>query len=202
MAYCKFCGMESNQEDKCEWCGKVLFRPASVQEPPPMSTIEVVEQAEAVERKGRITFIVVCSCLLVIAAVVVALRYSYYPGVTWAMLFTAGMLLRYFLIIPAFEDEWEEMLIPGIMLVLLPASVVYVLYMVWGLMNRSIDFTIIWILSVYAVIATVLQIVFIIAAPSEIGFYLWMRAYVTQVLGLVAIFGGWACSNIITPLHK
>jgi len=47
--YCKWCGMESDDDRRCSWCGRVLSspaadQPAAVKEPPPPEAEEVAEE--------------------------------------------------------------------------------------------------------------------------------------------------------------
>ena len=197
MAYCKFCGMDSKKPDKCEWCGRELVRQPSPAKPPdPVQiTAQLVEQEEEAGRKSRVAFYISSIVLLVIGAVVMAIRKELYPYVIIGGLFISGMLLGYFRIIPAFDDEWVEMGIPLALLLVLPAIIVCGGYIAYGLIYRSMDLTVVWLVGTFVVMLTALEIVTILSMINGVPTsFIWM-IHGIEFISLAAIIMGWIVSG-------
>lgn len=212
MAYCKFCGMDSKDPAKCEWCGKPLGQgvstPRAPSPPPPdarPTTWEIVEREEAEDRRSRLMFFLVCGGLVVFSAVVISVRASLFPWVILGSLFAAGMLLGALRVIPAFEDEWTEVGIPFVLALIFPAFFVCLGYLAYGFISRSMNYPIIWLLSVYLIVLTFLEIVTIIALSSSAGGVsmdaLWKLRGV-EILSLITVLFGWIASGSVRPRHK
>jgi hypothetical protein len=100
------------------------------------------------------------------------------------------------------EDEWTEFVVPLVLLLVFPAIFVYLGYLTYGLFTRNMDLTVVWLLSVYFAVLTVLQVVTIVAAPAEVSFATWLRFRGVEVFGLIATIAGWAASSAFRPLSK
>lgn len=209
MAYCKHCGMDSPDPDKCQWCGRSLV-PAP---PPPAapdsrlpplrpSTWELVEQEEENARKGRTGFIISCCAMLILAACIIACKWWLYPWITIGGLFAAGMMLGGFGVIPSSFDEWQDFLVPGLLLVFFPAAIVCIGYVAYGLINRDVNFTVVWLLGVYVVALTVMEgATFLGFAIHDQLIALW-RLRGVEILGMLMIILGWICSGAVRPVNR
>lgn len=199
MTYCKFCGMESKKPDKCEWCGRVL---AQTQPPPPVkppdfvpTTADKVEQMDEEDRKSRARFYVSSIALLILAAILVAIHKQLYPFVITGGLFVSGILLGRFRIIPPFDNEWSEMGIPLLLVLLLPSFIVCAGYIAYGLIYRSMDLTVVWLIGTYIAMLTALEIIVtaVMIGGVPAGFLLWIR--VIEFASLAGIILGWMVSG-------
>ena len=209
MAFCKHCGMDSPDPAKCQWCGRALVpappvpaAPDSRLPPLRPSTWELVEQEEENARKGRIGFIISCSAMLFLAAYVIAWEWWLYPWITIGGLFAAGMMLGGFGVIESSFDEWQDFLVPGLLLLFFPSAIVCIGYVAYGLINRDVNFTVVWLLGVYVIALTVLE------AATFLGFaihdqmiVLW-RLRGVEILGMLTIILGWICSGAVRPIHR
>lgn len=195
MAYCKFCGMESKTADKCEWCGRSLAMPAAKPREITPTTADIVEKAEEEERKSRVAFYISNIALLVLAAILIAVKKELYPLVIIGGLFISGVLIGYLGVIPSFEDEWLDVGIPVGLIFFLPAFVVCAGYIAYGLIYRSMDLTIVWLLGTYVVMVTALEAVTILVMIGGVpaGFILTIHG--VEFLGLVAMVFGWISSG-------
>jgi len=204
MAYCKWCGMESSGPAKCSWCGRAIAATGPPKPAPSMArpAAEVVEEVEQTGRRALVVFFGCCGAMVVLACVLIFWRYSLYPAVTIGSLFVAGIMLGAFGVVPPFEDEWVELGVPLLFLLIFPAFFVYLGYLIYGLVTREMNLTVVWLLSVYFAMLLVLQVVTIVAAPPRIhaGFYLKFHA--VEFLGLVGIGFGWISSSWFCPLSK
>lgn len=204
MVYCKWCGMESSDPAKCSWCGRALVQAAPAQPAPSMvrSAGEVAEVAEEAGCRTRLKFFICCGALILLASFLIFWRYPLYPVLTLGSLFVAGVMLGTFGVVPPFEDEWVEIGVPLLLLLIFPALLVYLGYLIYGLVTREMDLTIVWLLSVYFGMLVILQVVTIIAAPALIPASLYWRFHAVEFLGLAAIGFGWISSSWFRSLAK
>ncbi|GEM_PF-7089702 len=103
MVYCKWCGMESRNDRKCEWCARDLSPPAQSDpqaQAAPLPVVDYVADFEEENRRQRIVFYVACSLLTVLACGLVAWRHTLYPTVSQSSLLIAGILLGALRILP------------------------------------------------------------------------------------------------------
>jgi len=198
MAYCKWCGMESKDPWKCEWCGRPLASAPRRQTPgvrPVKTAQEVVEEKEEESRTSRRAFFISCAVLAVVASGLILWRYPLYPWVTIGSLFAAGIMLGYLDVIPPFEDGLVNAGIPLVLAFFFPAFFVCLGYVVYGLIMREMNFTIIWLLGVYLGLLTVLQIVTFIALPDPVPAMTWVTFRGVELLSLAAAILGWIGSG-------
>jgi hypothetical protein len=195
MAYCKFCGMESKRPDKCDWCGRSLApEPGRPPEIVPTTAQRIQEEEEA-GRKSRATFYISNIVLLVIAAIILVINKGLYPVVILGGLFISGFLMGYLRVIPSFEGEWLEIGIPFILIFFLPAFFVCLGYIAYGLIYRSMDFTVIWLLGTYVVMLTALEAIIFIAYAKGLPPMFFLKIHGSEVLGFAAIGVGWISAS-------
>jgi len=201
MTYCRFCGMESKKPDKCEWCGRALVQ-QPVQPPvrppePVRTTAQLVEEEEEAGRKSRVAFYITNIALLVLAAIILLIRKDLYPLVIIGGLFISGILIGYFQVIPPFDQEWVEVGVPLGLLLFFPAIIICAGYIAYGLIFRSMNLNIVWLLGTYlvmiAALETVTVLVMIKGAPAS---FFW-KIHSVEFLGLAAIMFGWICSGLL-----
>ena len=196
MTYCRFCGMESSKPDRCEWCGRELAQPPPAKPPEIVpTTAGRVEMMEEEGRKSRVAFYITNVVLLVLATAVVAIRKELYPLVIIGGLFVSGLLLGYFRIIPSFDNEWVEMGVPLLLILFLPAIIVFAGYMAYGLIYRSMDLTVVWLLGTYVAMLTALEIVTILAMTSGVPVSFMWKIRGVEFLSLAAVIFGWIASG-------
>ena len=158
-----------------------------------------MEAAEETEHKARAAFFTSCGILVVLASCLIAWRFTLYPYVAGGGLFVTGILLRYFRILPTFDfNEWIEFVVPLALLIVFPALLVLLGYVVYGLVTREMDLTVVWLLSVYFGFLTIIQVVTIIAGPERISFTMWLQFRGVEILGLLAIIFGWVVGSSLT----
>lgn len=187
--------MESKTKGKCEWCGRNLAVPAAKPHEITPTAAKIVERAEEEERKSRVAFYISNIALLVLAAILIAVKKELYPLVIIGGLFISGVLISYLGVIPSFEDEWLDVGIPFGLILFLPAFVVCAGYIAYGLMYRSMDLTIVWLLGTYVVMVTALEAVTILAVIGGVpASFVWM-IHGVEFLGLAAFIFGWICSG-------
>lgn len=198
MPYCKFCGMESAEAAKCTWCGRSLTDTA----PPELhSTMDAVEEAEERERGSRKLFFSCCGIVLVVALMLLFWRFPLYPWVMIGAQFAAGILIGTFGIVPPFEDEWWEMGVPLILVIVFPAFFVFIGYLAYGLITREMDLTVVWLLGTYFAMLLGLYLCLIIAAPSAVPASMIWYLRGVEILSLVAVGAGWIASSVFRPLY-
>lgn len=213
MTYCRYCGMESKEPKRCEWCGKDLTVPLPSEIPEMKAAQDIVEELEERGRESRSKFFIIVGCLVAVAAGLIIWRLSLYPTVTLATLFTAGILLAAMGVIRSFEDEWLEMFIAIVLRVALPgplALIAYIGYVIWGRIKQTIDPTAVWLLGVYFGILTTIQVVTMIvikvasagAAPVTVPMSVGVQFYFVDLLGLTAILVGWIASSLFSSLSS
>jgi len=210
MAYCKWCGMDSRDAGKCEWCGKSLDAPPGNAPPPagvPLPARDYVAAFEDENRGLRVAFYISIVGLLVVASALIGWRFLLLPYVILGALFIAGILLGALRILPPIEDEWHEFVIPAILILVLGPEIAFVGYLVYGLLTKAMDLTVVWLLSVYFAMFLLIQIAAVLLLALGLGpetvsfaFFLQMRGAAT--LGLVSTVFGWGASSFFRPMDK
>lgn len=199
MAYCKYCGMESADQEKCEWCGRALTgapaRPAQPHAPLVRTTQDVIEELDEAARKSRGAFFVSCAVLTLVAASLILLFHWLWPWVTVGCLFAAGFMLGHYGIIPPFEDDWVDVSIPFVLIVFLPAFFVLLGYVAYGMINRDMNFTLVWLMGVFLGVVTILEVSTFIAVHSGAPSNILLKMSVVEGLGFGAAAAGWILSN-------
>jgi hypothetical protein len=199
MTYCKYCGMESKTADACEWCRRSLRPtappPASSAASPIRSASDIVAEADETARKNLVAFFICCGILMLLTFIMVGIRFSLYPYMAIGSMLAAGILLGYFGIIPPFEQEWSEIGVPLILLIIFPAIFVYIGYVIYGLITRQMDLTFVWLMSVAIGMMFVLEIgcaVIGMISQSTVSFITFKGV---EILGFIAVLGGWMISG-------
>lgn len=100
------------------------------------------------------------------------------------------------------EDEWQEFIIPAILILVCGPVVAFVGYLLYGLVTRQMDLTVVWLLSVYLVVLTAIQITFLLTGPEKISLKMAIIYRPMEVTGLVATVIGWAMSSMFRPMNK
>lgn len=204
MAYCKWCGMDSRDARKCEWCGKDLNAPAPSAPPPARDYVADFEE----ENRGlRVAFYIGAVALILVASALVGWRFLLLPYVILGALFTAGILLGALRILPPIEDEWHEFVIPAILILVLGPEIAFVGYLVYGLLTKAMDLTVVWLLSVYFAVFLLIQIIAVVLlalgfGPETVSFTFFLHMRGASVLGLVSIVFGWGASSMLRPMNK
>lgn len=206
MAYCKWCGMDSRDSGRCEWCGRDLGAAAQQENAPPPAH-DYVASFEDENRALRTTFYLCCIGLILVTLMLTAWRFLLLPWATVSALFVTGILLGALRILPAMEDEWHEFVVPLVLILVLGPEIVFIGYLVYGLVTKAMDLTVVWLLSSYFAVLLLIQVMALILAAMGVGpervpitFVLHMR--VTAVLGLVAILFGWGASGMFRRLDR
>mgnify|MGYP006972337362 CR=1 FL=1 len=75
-------------------------------------------------------------------------------------------------------------------------------YLLYGLVTRQMDLTVVWLLSVYLVVLTAIQITFLLTGPEKISLKMAIIYRPMEVTGLVATVIGWAMSSMFRPMNK
>ena len=198
MAYCKFCGVESSDDKNCEWCKRPLPpvpAPPATPPPPAQDSIDKVGEIEEQERKSRSAFFVSCGVLLLLASGVLFWRYQLYPVVIIISLFVTGILLARFGVIEPFSDNWVQAGVLFLLVIFLPAFVVFLGYMVYGLITRQGDSNLAWLLGAYFGVATVLEVVAFIAFPEQVPIDTLAKLRGAEALGFAAVIFGWVSAS-------
>lgn len=204
MAYCKFCGLESNDSEKCQWCGRPLppVPAAPAATPPPRPVEEKMAVTEEEERKGRHGFFIACGVLILLSTILLFINYHIYLWVMLGALFLAGILLAYFKIIPPFEDAWLEIVILVLLILFLPSFFALLGYIIYGLITRNMDIDIVWLLGTYAGMILILQIITFIAFPDKIPSSTIFVLRIAEFFSFVAFFLGWIVSSTVSPMNR
>ena len=89
------------------------------------------------------------------------------------------------------------------LILFLPAFIVCAGYIAYGLIYRSMDLTIVWLLGTYVIMVTALELVSILAmtkggVPES---FLW-KIHGVEFLGLPAAVFGWIVSSSLRPLSR
>ena len=204
MAYCKYCGIESENPNVCQWCGRPLppvpVTPAVP--PPPTEPEDKIAEIEEAERQHRRGFFISCGVLLAVAATVILIRCWLYPWVIMGALFVSGILLPRFRILPPFEDAWLEVGIFVFLSLCFPAFFVFLGYIVYGMITRNLEPDIVWLLGTYFGVLLVLEIVTFIAFPARVPSNTLLMLRGTEFLGFVATAFGWIASSAVIPLDR
>ena len=193
MAYCRYCGIQSKYADKCELCGRQL---ADAQDAPkvvppienntPHARLEKMEEEG---RQGRTSFYIGLAILLVVAAILIFIKFQLYPWVILAATFATGNLLRRFHVIDAYSDD---ILMVGLLLII-PAPMFFVLLglAAYGVIQRNPNYTFIWLMGAYLAVQSILVIVTILAMPRMVPMSLLMPLLGLERLGFIAAVLGW-----------
>lgn len=203
MAYCKFCGIESEDPNVCQWCGRPLppvpTAPA-VPPPPSMATETSIEKTEKAIQASLRGFILSALALVVVAGILIAIRSSLYPAVSLTAMFLLGILLGCWRVIPSFDSEWAEIGIPLILLLLLPAWLVFAGYLIYGLINRDMDATVVWILGSYFAALVTLEMVAWFSLPDRVPMEMLLKFRAVEFLGWPVVLFGWIVSGSFRPI--
>lgn len=113
---------------------------------------------------------------------------------------TAGILIGAFGIIPPFEDEWWEMGLPLILVIVFPAFLVFLGYLAYGLITRELDLTVVWLLGTYFAVLLGLYLCILVAAPSNVPAIMLWYLRGAEILSLGAIGAGWIASSAFRPM--
>ena len=201
MAFCKHCGMESSDAVNCEWCKRPIAPQPPVGQatpPPPIpvrTTMDLVEEDEEKLRAGRRNFLISCAILLVVASSVIIWKPPIFAWVTIASAFIAGMILMRWQVIDPFEGDWPLVGILFFLTLIAPAFFVLLGYVMYGLINRSLDTNVLWLYGTYLAMTTALVIVGILSWWHGVPMSAVVQLYGTQVLSFAAISFGWMCGS-------
>ncbi|MBP6963912.1 MAG: hypothetical protein KBC96_05840 [Armatimonadetes bacterium] len=205
MAYCKWCGMESKTDRKCEWCGRDLVAAPAAAGPPPAR--DHVAEFEDENRGLRTAFYISSAGILILSVVLTGWRFLLLPWIAVGALFVTGMLLGALRILPAIEDEWHEFVIPLVLVLVAGPELVFVGYLIYGLVTREMDLTVIWLLASYFGMLLLIEIMALVLIAAGIGperlpmmFMFQIRA--AAVLGMVAIIFGWGASGLFRRMDR
>jgi hypothetical protein len=211
MSYCKYCGMESTDKKICEWCGREL--PPQVVEsvpiiypslvPPYISPIDglmepFVHEQEDVTKWALLDFLLYCGVMFFLGSSLTTWHFgSLYMLATMAGLFLTGMLLVKFKAVPSFEDGWDNIDIPVILMLVLflPAALVYVGYMIYNIRKHRMDPGIIWLLTPYFAAIVLLAIVTAATGPNTVPIGSYGEYRGVEFLALSALLLGRSASS-------
>ncbi len=199
MAYCKYCGMESKDASKCDWCGRQIdATEASVPAAGPQAAPAVVDNTpqarlarmDEAERLGRQRFFIGAVILLVVTAAAIFLKYQFYFWIILAAGFAVGYMLRKFEVVEPYADD---LLLVGLLFII-PAPMFFVLVglIAYGVIQKDLNYTFVWLMASYLAVNLVLITVTALAllhSPEAYG--LLASAAGLDKLGFLAVVLGW-----------
>lgn len=197
MLYCKHCGMESADEEMCEWCGRERIRSTTTTSFDEGFLFPAARR-EDTTTEALVDFFIYWGALFIVGSCLIAWRYSSpYLLATVGGLFVVGALLAWFDAIPLFEDGMEEVGLPVMfMLVLLfPALLVFLGYIAYGLITRQTDRTVVWLLSAPFTALLILLVVTAATGPDTVPMGGFGSLRGVEFVGLAAVLLGWNASS-------
>jgi len=225
--FCKWCGMESKDNAKCEWCGRSLA-PASVPEPttqmpagPPTATSAAAVSTERLMYKRMKVdvpqiapfglrferYLAVLSVLLAGGLLVT----RYYPTL-WlvpllALSFFSGLFLGVYRVIGYYDDE-----VLDVTMLLIFAAFVGPVYatgilLLLCLIRRSANWSMLGLMASFFVIRFSIGVVAhglqdTVDYLSTFTVYLGILQWCLQIVPLSVLFAGWMMASFSRPLNE
>ena len=116
---------------------------------------------------------------------------------TIGAMFLAGVLLATFRAIPPFEAGWDEVGVPLMLMlvVFFPVLIVYVGFIIYGLIRHQTDRTVLALLSPQFLLLLALIILSAASVPEAAPLRMYGQFRGVEFLGLSAILLGWSCTS-------
>lgn len=116
---------------------------------------------------------------------------------TIGAMFLAGVLLAAFRAIPPFEAGWDEVGVPLMLMlvVFFPVLIVYVGFIIYGLIRHQTDRTVLALLSPQFLLLLALIILSAASVPEAAPLRMYGQFRGVEFLGLSAILLGWSCTS-------
>lgn len=195
MPYCKFCGMESKDPSKCEWCGRELSQTVRIA---PTSTSRPVVPTDYTWGETLLDFFIYWCALIITGSSLVSWHYSSpYLLATVGGLFIIGFLLARYGAIPAFEEGWDEIGVPLMLMLIIffPTLLVFLGFIAYALITRRTERTVIWLLSPQFVALLVLVVVTAVTGPDTVPMGMYREFRGIEFLSLSAVLLGWSAGS-------
>lgn len=197
MPYCKYCGMNSRNSASCEWCGRELAQTVQISTDSAKTTRRTSTSDDA-WAETVLDFFVYWIALILIGSSLIDWHYdSPYILITIASLVVSGFLLTQFETIPAFENAWDEIGVPLMLMlvVFFPAQLVFIGYVVYGLLTHHTERTVIWLMSPQFVILLALIVLTAVTGPDTVPLRMYREFRGLEFLSLSAILLGWSAGS-------
>lgn len=133
--------------------------------------------------------------LILMGSALIAWHYSN-PFVfgTIAIMFAAGFVLARYQIVPAFEEVWDEIGLPLMLMlvVLIPVLLVYLGFIAYGLIKRNTDRTVVALLSPHFAVLMILMAISMLTDPNSVPMKFYGQFRGMEFLSLCAVLLGWS----------